>query len=151
MQGCAHSPSGHRSPSRTFGKRRWRYPYDEGVDEPGKLIEIESVEVEAEVPAEENEPVERIEKPDKPEKPAFEEDEPSRRSRRSSVDGVIAPPAEQSQLRVSASRRSTRNPQGRLALLPALNRGVGFSTFASGEQRAIASITSSSEVWRKSE
>jgi len=77
MQGCAHSPSGHKSPSGTFGKRRRRYPYDEGVDEPGNLIEIESVEVEAEVPAEENEPVERIEKPDKPDTPAFEEDEAS--------------------------------------------------------------------------
>ena len=41
-------------------------------------LRIESVEVEAEVPAEENESVERIEKPDKPEKPAFEEDEPFR-------------------------------------------------------------------------
>jgi hypothetical protein len=68
MQGCAHSPSGHKSPSETFVKRRWRYPYDEGVDEPGKHIEIESVEVEAEVLAEETEPIERIEKPDRPEK-----------------------------------------------------------------------------------
>jgi len=77
MQGRAHSPSGHTSPPGTSGKRRRRYSYDEGVDEPGKLIEIESVEVEAEVPAEENEPVERIKTPDKPDTPAFEEDEPS--------------------------------------------------------------------------
>ena len=73
MQGRAHSPSGHTRAG-SSGKRRRRYSYDEGVDEPGKLIEIESVEVEAEVPAEENEPVERIEKPDKPDAPAFEED-----------------------------------------------------------------------------
>ena len=59
-------------------RRRRRKSYDESVDEPARLIDIESVEVEREVPAEENEPVERIEKPDKPEKPAFEEDEPSR-------------------------------------------------------------------------
>ncbi len=38
-------------------RRRRRNSYDEGVDEPAKLIEIESVKVEAEVPAEENEPV----------------------------------------------------------------------------------------------
>ena len=44
---------------------------------PAKLIEMESVEIEAEVPAEENEPVETIDPKDKPETPAFEDDEPS--------------------------------------------------------------------------
>jgi len=58
-------------------KRRRRYSYDESVDEPAKLIEIESVEVEAEVPAEENEPVKGIEPDNNHETPAFEDDEPS--------------------------------------------------------------------------
>src|SRR5208337_5025927 len=48
-------------------RRRRRKSYDESVDEPAKLVEIESVEVEAEVPAEENEPVETVEREDKPE------------------------------------------------------------------------------------
>ena len=48
-------------------RRRRRKSYDESVNEPAKLIEIESVEVEAEVPAEENEPVETVEREDKPE------------------------------------------------------------------------------------
>lgn len=39
-------------------KRQKHYSYDESVDEPAKLIEDESVDVEREVPAEENEPVE---------------------------------------------------------------------------------------------
>ena len=59
-------------------RRRRRKSYDESVDEPAKLIEIESVEVEAEVPAEENEPVATVEPEDKPETSAFEDDEPSR-------------------------------------------------------------------------
>jgi hypothetical protein len=42
------------------GKRK--LSYNESVDEPAKLIADEAVEVEAEIPAEENEPVERIEK-----------------------------------------------------------------------------------------
>ena len=58
-------------------RRRRRKSYDESV-EPAKLIEIESVEVEAEIPAEENEPVETVEREDKPETSAFEDDEPSR-------------------------------------------------------------------------
>jgi len=58
-------------------RRRRRNAYDEGADEPAKLIEMESVEVQAEVPAEENEPVESIERQGKPETPAFEDDEPS--------------------------------------------------------------------------
>ncbi len=59
-------------------RRRRRNAYDEGADEPAKLIEMESVEVKAEVPAEENEPVETIEPEGKSETPAFDEDEPSR-------------------------------------------------------------------------
>jgi hypothetical protein len=39
---------------------------------------MESVEIQAEVPAEENEPVETSERQGKPETPAFEDDEPSR-------------------------------------------------------------------------
>jgi hypothetical protein len=47
----------------TVPKRRQRHhSYDESVDEPAKLIEDEAVEIEEELPAEENEPVERIEK-----------------------------------------------------------------------------------------
>ena len=76
MQERAHSPSSHKSPlalreAPTALVLRWRRR------RAGELIEIESVEVEAEVPGEENEPVETIEKPDKPHAPAFEEDEPS--------------------------------------------------------------------------
>ncbi len=56
-------------------KRQRHHSYDESVDEPAKLIENEAVEVEAEVPAEENEPVERIEQKDEPASAAFEEDD----------------------------------------------------------------------------
>lgn len=55
-------------------KRRQRhYSCDESVDEPARLIENEPVEVEAEVPAEENQPIERSEQDDKSASPAFEE------------------------------------------------------------------------------
>jgi hypothetical protein len=47
--------------------------YDESVDEDAKLIDAEPVEVEAEVPAEENEPIEGTTQNDKPPPPAFEE------------------------------------------------------------------------------
>jgi hypothetical protein len=47
--------------------------YDESVDEPAKLIADEPVEVEAEIPAEENEPVERIDEDDRFEPPMFDE------------------------------------------------------------------------------
>jgi hypothetical protein len=59
-------------------KRQRRYSWDESVDEPAKLIELESVDVEAEAPAEENEPVQSIEPEEKPDTPAFEDDESSR-------------------------------------------------------------------------
>jgi hypothetical protein len=53
-------------------QRQKHHSYDEGVDEPAKLIENEAVDVEEAVPLEENEPVEGAdEKNDEP--PAFEE------------------------------------------------------------------------------
>lgn len=54
-------------------KRQKHYPYDENVDEPAKLIEDEAVEIEGNVPADENEPVETIEKSDESVSPEFEE------------------------------------------------------------------------------
>jgi hypothetical protein len=60
--------------SRVIPKQRKRHhSYDESVDEPAKLIESEPVELEEEVPAEENEPVERIEQDENSDTPAFEE------------------------------------------------------------------------------
>jgi hypothetical protein len=47
--------------------------YDESVDEAAKAIDAEPVEVEAEVPAEENEPVEGTAEDAKPPPPVFEE------------------------------------------------------------------------------
>ena len=53
-------------------RRQKRSSYDESLDEPGKLIADEPVEIESEVPAEENEPVEgTMNNPREP--PAFEE------------------------------------------------------------------------------
>ena len=55
-------------------KRRQRhYSYDESLDEPGKLIADEPVEIEREIPAEENEPVEGTEANDSTGPPVFEE------------------------------------------------------------------------------
>ena len=54
-------------------RRQKHYSYDESVDEPAKLIDDEPVEVEHEVPAEENEPIETIDKDRNRETPAFEE------------------------------------------------------------------------------
>jgi hypothetical protein len=54
-------------------KRDKHLSYDESVDEDAKLIDAEPVEVEAEVPAEENEPIEGTTQNDKPPPPAFEE------------------------------------------------------------------------------
>ena len=42
-------------------RRQKHYSYDESLNEPGKLIADEPVEIEHEVPAEENEPVEGTE------------------------------------------------------------------------------------------
>ena len=58
-------------------KGRRRYTYNEGVDEPAKLIESEAVDIEAEVPAESNEQVERLDPEESLQTPAFEEDESS--------------------------------------------------------------------------
>ena len=54
-------------------RRQKHYSYDESLDEPGKLIADEPVEIEREVPAEENEPVEGTEANNSTESPAFEE------------------------------------------------------------------------------
>jgi poly-gamma-glutamate capsule biosynthesis protein CapA/YwtB (metallophosphatase superfamily) len=55
-------------------KRRQKHlSYDESVDESAKLIEEEAVEIEQELPAEENEPLESIEETQIPDTPAFEE------------------------------------------------------------------------------
>ena len=64
--------TGNRAPRK--GRRR---SYDEGLDEPAKLINDEAVEVERETPAEENEPVERP-RPEDRGPSAYEDDEPSR-------------------------------------------------------------------------
>ena len=56
-------------------KRRQRHhSYDESVDEPARVIDKESVEVEAEIPAEENESVETSQQEDETASPAFEEE-----------------------------------------------------------------------------
>ncbi len=61
--------------ARSVPKRRQRHhSYDESLDEPPRLIADEVSDVEAERPAEENEPVERIERDDTPVSPAFEEE-----------------------------------------------------------------------------
>ena len=54
-------------------RRQKHYSYDEGLNEAGKLIADEPVEIEREVPAEENEPVEGAEADNSAESPAFEE------------------------------------------------------------------------------
>jgi hypothetical protein len=54
-------------------RRQKHYSYDESVDEAGKLIADEPVEIEREVPAEENEPVGGTEANNSTESLAFEE------------------------------------------------------------------------------
>jgi hypothetical protein len=62
-----------KSKQRTGPKQSKRpLPYDEGVDEPAKLIEDEPVEIEEDAPAVGNESVERIEDGDL-DPPVFEE------------------------------------------------------------------------------
>lgn len=57
--------------------RRRHHSYDESVDESARLIDDEPTEIEAEIPAEENEPVERGEKDEPSPTPPFDdEDEP---------------------------------------------------------------------------
>ncbi len=54
-------------------KKRKHFSYDEEVDEPGKLIDRESADIEREAPADGNEPVQQVEETDKREPPGFEE------------------------------------------------------------------------------
>jgi hypothetical protein len=54
-------------------RRKRHYSYDESVDEPAKLIKDEPMEVEEEIPAEENQPVERIEENNGSDSSAVEE------------------------------------------------------------------------------
>jgi hypothetical protein len=61
----------------TDPRGRRRRSYDESLDEPAKLISDESVDVEKEAPADENEPMERPEPDNTPTPPAFEDDETS--------------------------------------------------------------------------
>jgi len=60
----------NREPPR---KRNKRSSYSEQADEAPKLLEDEPVEVERELPAEENSPVERIEPHVRPPSPLFED------------------------------------------------------------------------------
>jgi hypothetical protein len=54
-------------------RRQKHYSYDESVNEAAKLIDDEPADVEEEVPAEENEPLQRVEDDTAPDTPAFEE------------------------------------------------------------------------------
>jgi len=60
---------------RTSGpkQREQHHSYNETVDEPAKLIDNEAVEIEREVPAEDNEPIERIAGENASKPTAFEE------------------------------------------------------------------------------
>jgi len=62
-----------QSSSNVPKRRRKHLSYDESIDESAKLIEEEAVEIEQELPAEENEPLESIEETQIPDTPAFEE------------------------------------------------------------------------------
>jgi hypothetical protein len=53
-------------------KRQKHHSYDESADEPAKLLEQEAVEIEAEIPSEDSEAVERV-APEDGDVPAFEE------------------------------------------------------------------------------
>jgi hypothetical protein len=55
-------------------KRPRHYSYEEDVDEPPGLIEKEPFDVEAEVPAEENEPIENSNKEEEAPTPAYDEE-----------------------------------------------------------------------------
>ena len=64
------------SSAKSIPKQRQRHhSYDESVNEPARLIENEPVEIEAEIPVEENEPLEGARPEEKPAFPAFEDDE----------------------------------------------------------------------------
>ena len=65
--------TGGRSRSTVPKGRRKHHSYDESVNEPATLIEDEPVEIQQEVPAEENEPLETIEENNNSNTPAFDE------------------------------------------------------------------------------
>jgi hypothetical protein len=65
--------SSARNVSETAPPRNRRNSPSEQTDEAPGLIENEQVEVEREIPADENQAIERIEPPDRPEPPVFEE------------------------------------------------------------------------------
>lgn len=68
-------PTAGGSNTRLVPKRRQRHHSDdESVDTPPKLIADEAADVEAEHPAEENEPIERVEPDDAYAPRAFEEE-----------------------------------------------------------------------------
>jgi len=71
MQTTARISSAKSVPER----RQRHHSYDESVNEPARLIENEPVEIEAEIPVEENEPLEGTQPEEKPAFPAFEDDE----------------------------------------------------------------------------
>lgn len=54
-------------------KRKKHYSYDENVDEPGKLIDKETTDIERETPADGNESLQQVDDKDRREPPAFEE------------------------------------------------------------------------------
>ena len=59
---------------RSYGPRqRQHYSDNPGVDEPGRLIEQETTEIEHELPDDEREPVERVSEEKEPESPVFED------------------------------------------------------------------------------
>jgi hypothetical protein len=61
--------------SSTIGpkQREKHQPHNKNVDEPAKLIDEEAVEIERELPLDDNEPIESIEDDDTSTPPAFEE------------------------------------------------------------------------------
>ena len=69
MQTAAQSDGGHSGPKRPAK----HVSHNENVDEPAKLIDEESVEIEREAPSEGNDPVEGTDDRKSPPPPAFEE------------------------------------------------------------------------------
>jgi len=67
-------PASTRKKTRPIPKKFAKhYSYDENVNEPSQLIEDEAVDIEASVPAEENEPVETIDQDEERISSVFEE------------------------------------------------------------------------------
>ena len=69
MQKAANRGGGHSGPRQPAK----HVPQNENVDEPARLIDAESVEIEREAPSEGNDPVEGIDDRKSPPPPAFEE------------------------------------------------------------------------------